>query len=260
MFCALNYEGDGIIREIRLAGLFHSGMNGASKGPASSTLAVHTIAAYSLVIALTPESWALYIPTLLDVIAPMNALSNLANQLTITGQCTHRQTQTTLVRNRVLQSPCLDSALKAHWHRAKRQNMDIRKRVAGPAMASVFAGEILQILSNLILNSLDALPESEPVLCIRVRTSQGKVHITIADNGSGIESSICQNMFQPHRTTKSHGTGLGLWLSRKIVEKHSGTISCRSSRQPGRSGTTFRLSLPTSFAQQNHAAYLQQPA
>jgi signal transduction histidine kinase len=139
-----------------------------------------------------------------------------------------------------------ESALKVHSHRAKRQNVDIRKRVAGPAVASVFAGEILQILSNLILNSLDALPESDPVLCVRVKTFQGKVHITIADNGSGIDPSIYENMFQPHRTTKNQGTGLGLWLSRNIVEKHNGTIRCRSSRRPGRSGTTFRLSLPTS--------------
>jgi signal transduction histidine kinase len=142
----------------------------------------------------------------------------------------------------------VESSLKVHSHRAKRQNVDIRKRVAGPAVASVFAGEILQILSNLILNSLDALPESAAVLCVRVRTSQDKVHITIADNGAGIEPSIYKNMFQPHRTTKSQGTGLGLWLSRRIVEKHNGTISYRSSCRPGRSGTTFRLSLPTSPA------------
>ena len=145
-----------------------------------------------------------------------------------------------------------ESALKAHSHRTNRQNVTIRKRVAGPAVASVFAGEILQILSNLILNSLDALPENDPVLCVRVRTSQDKVHITIADNGAGIEPSIYENMFQPHRTTKSHGTGLGLWLSRRIIEKHNGTISCRSSRRPGRSGTTFRLSLPSIFAQQSN--------
>jgi signal transduction histidine kinase len=142
----------------------------------------------------------------------------------------------------------VESSLKVHSQRAKRQNVDIRKRVAGPAVASVFAGEILQILSNLILNSLDALPESAAVLCVRVRTSQDKVHITIADNGAGIEPSIYKNMFQPHRTTKSQGTGLGLWLSRRIVEKHNGTISYRSSCRPGRSGTTFRLSLPTSPA------------
>jgi signal transduction histidine kinase len=145
-------------------------------------------------------------------------------------------------------SEIVESSLKVHWHRAKRQNVDIRKRVPGPAVASVFAGEILQILSNLILNSLDALPESAAVLCVRVRTSQNKVHITIADNGAGIEPSIYKNMFQPHRTTKSQGIGLGLWVSRRIVEKHNGTISCRSSRRSGRSGTTFRLSLPTSQA------------
>jgi signal transduction histidine kinase len=64
--------------------------------------------------------------------------------------------------------------------------------------------------------------------------------------GSGIEEEIYQSMFQPHRTTKSEGTGLGLWLSRNIVINHRGTIFCRSSRRPGRNGTTFRLSLPVS--------------
>jgi signal transduction histidine kinase len=140
----------------------------------------------------------------------------------------------------------VESSLKVHSHRARRQNVDIRKRIASPAVASVFAGEILQILSNLILNSLDALPERVGILCVRVRTSQDKVHITISDNGAGVEPAIYKNMFQPHRTTKKQGTGLGLWLSRRIVEKHHGTISCRTSSRPGRSGTTFRLSFPTS--------------
>ena len=138
----------------------------------------------------------------------------------------------------------LEAAIKVHGSRTAQQRVKILKQIQGPAIARVMPGEILQILSNLILNSLDALPDEGGTLNLRVKVTQGRVVITVADNGSGIEAAIYESMFQPHRTTKSHGTGLGLWLSRNIVHNHRGTIRCRSSRRPGRCGTAFRLSLP----------------
>jgi signal transduction histidine kinase len=140
----------------------------------------------------------------------------------------------------------MEAAIKSHSFRAARQRVEIRRQIQGPATARVIPGEILQILSNLILNSLDALSGDGGVLSVRVKVSLGNVVITVADNGTGIEEEIYQSMFQPHRTTKSEGTGLGLWLSRNIVINHRGLIFCRSSRLPGRNGTTFRLSLPVS--------------
>lgn len=137
-----------------------------------------------------------------------------------------------------------ESALKIHSHRLKRQSVEVCKKAPTTAIAHVFAGEILQVLSNLILNSLDALPEAGGVLTLRVKTYGGKVHILIADNGTGMEPSMYENLFKPHLTTKPKGNGLGLWLSRDIVQRHSGTIRCRSSRRQGRSGTLFKVSLP----------------
>lgn len=137
-----------------------------------------------------------------------------------------------------------ESALKIHSHRVKRQSVEVCKKVPETAIAHVFPGEILQVLSNLILNSLDALPETGGVLTLRVKTYGGKIHILIADNGTGMEPSIYENLFKPHLTTKPKGNGLGLWLSRDIVEKHRGAIQCRSSRRQGRSGTMFKVSLP----------------
>jgi signal transduction histidine kinase len=139
-----------------------------------------------------------------------------------------------------------ESALMIHAQRTSRQSVEIRKRTNGPAMARVFAGEILQVLSNLFLNSLDSLPTEGAILHLRVRSSDEHVHITVSDNGTGIDQAIYENMFQPHRTTKEDGTGLGLWLSRNIVQKHQGKITCRTSRKPGRTGTTFRLTFPKS--------------
>jgi signal transduction histidine kinase len=135
-----------------------------------------------------------------------------------------------------------ESALMIHSRRAQRQNVDVRKEIKGPATARVFAGEILQVISNLIINALDAVPETGGILALRVKTFKGKVHISVTDNGSGIAPAMSKVMFQAHQTTKSHGTGLGLWLSKSIAERHNGTIKYRH----GMTGTTFRLVLPMS--------------
>src|ERR1700712_5051987 len=79
-----------------------------------------------------------------------------------------------------------ESALTIHALRTSRQSVEIRKRVQGPAMARVFAGEILQVLSNLLLNSLDSLPEKGAILHLRIKATEHDVHITISDNGTGI--------------------------------------------------------------------------
>jgi signal transduction histidine kinase len=88
-----------------------------------------------------------------------------------------------------------------------------------PATARVFAGEISQVVSNLIIDALDAVPEACGVLSLRVRTLGGKVHISVTDNGTGIAPSMSRVLFEAHQTTKSHGTGLGLWLSKSIEEE-----------------------------------------
>jgi signal transduction histidine kinase len=139
-----------------------------------------------------------------------------------------------------------ESALKIYAERARRQHISVRMRTDGPAFAPVFASEILQILSNFIVNSFDALPNEGGILCVRVRTVGDRIHVTVSDNGSGMESSIYKNIFTAHNTSKSTGTGLGLWLSHGIAQKHGGGITCRSSGVSGRSGTTFRLTLPAS--------------
>jgi signal transduction histidine kinase len=139
-----------------------------------------------------------------------------------------------------------ESALLIHSRRAQRQKVEIRKEIKGPAKARVFAGEILQVLSNLIINALDALPETGGIMTLRLKTLKGKVHISVADNGSGITPAMSKVMFRPHQTTKSDGTGLGLWLSKGIAERHNGTITYRCETRPGKTGTTFRLTLPMS--------------
>jgi two-component system NtrC family sensor kinase len=110
-------------------------------------------------------------------------------------------------------------------------------------------GELRQVISNLMLNSLDALGEGGRVT-LRASTSQdplngsARIRITLADSGQGIDAAVLPRIFEPFFTTKgSIGNGLGLWVCKQIIEKHSGTIKVRSRISAGH-GTTFSMVLP----------------
>jgi len=114
-----------------------------------------------------------------------------------------------------------------------------------PAFCS--PGEIRQALVNLIGNAIDAMPLSGH-LWIRVsRATINQIEfarITIADNGSGISSDVRASLFTQFFTTKgSRGTGLGLWLTRDIIQRNGGKLHFRSRTNPP-SGTVFVIYLP----------------
>lgn len=119
--------------------------------------------------------------------------------------------------------------------------------------ASVYGaqGELRQVISNIILNAVDAVPIAGSIT-IRVRRCErrGVIRCVVADNGSGISPEHRPRLFQPFFTTKRDvGTGLGLWVSKSIVDKHSGRLLLRSSAEPGRSGSVFVVELPISAVQ-----------
>jgi PAS domain S-box-containing protein len=109
------------------------------------------------------------------------------------------------------------------------------------------ADQFRQILSNLIVNARDSMPEGGR---LRIRTRHvsrpdsvhGTIRITIADSGVGIPPSSIATIFEPFYTTKGErGTGLGLWIVKGILENHSGKIRVRSKVSEG---TVFRIELP----------------
>jgi signal transduction histidine kinase len=115
------------------------------------------------------------------------------------------------------------------------------------------------VFSNLLANSLDAIDEKGT---IKLRVSTGAafkngdrcVRVTVADNGKGISASSRQRLFQPFFTTKGTvGTGLGLWVSKEIIEKHGGTIRVRSSTDGGRRGTIVLPAEPAEAARSQSA-------
>jgi len=112
------------------------------------------------------------------------------------------------------------------------------------------AGEIRQVLWNLIGNALDASPEQGRIMA-RVRGSLDwrglTVHgarFTIADTGCGMTRDALQHIFEPFFTTKDTGTGLGLWVTNEIVHKHGGSIKVRSRKGSTKHGTVFSVFIP----------------
>jgi len=119
------------------------------------------------------------------------------------------------------------------------------------ASASIYgaSGEFLRLFDNLLVNAHEA-----GATRIRIRTAPGRdwahpqrrgVRILVADNGPGIPADVGAKVFEPFVSTKEEkGTGLGLWVSKGIVQKYEGSISMRTSTRAGRSGTAFSVFLP----------------
>jgi putative PEP-CTERM system histidine kinase len=101
--------------------------------------------------------------------------------------------------------------------------------------------QIQKVFLNLILNANEAISDQGEIV-VKTERIEGWVVVSVRDNGSGMSKEfIEQSLFQPFRTTKSHGLGIGLFQSRKIVEAHHGRIEVESAEGKG---STFKVMLP----------------
>jgi signal transduction histidine kinase len=146
---------------------------------------------------------------------------------------------------------------------AERQGIIVHQRFETDGTMLAFRSEIVQVVTNMLLNAFDATPSGGQVifhlypaprwLC-EVRASPGYC-LSIADSGNGIALEDRTRIYQPFFTTKGErGTGLGLWVSAGIVNRIGGSIRVRSTCRPGRSGTCFSVFLPakeTAFTRLN---------
>lgn len=137
-----------------------------------------------------------------------------------------------------------EAALRIHQRTIEARTIHLVKDLPKGMLADAHEGRMLQVVSNLIVNAIDALPENG-TLTLRLRKRSGFVHLTVADNGHGIPTEHLDRIFERFFSTKqAAGNGLGLCLSKRIVEEHRGKIGLRTSVRPGRSGTVFKVSLP----------------
>ena len=126
--------------------------------------------------------------------------------------------------------------------RAGQQNIEVAISVPEtPLEAFLDPGQISTVLVNLILNAFDALPHGGLLSIELGAESTGRARLVLSDSGPGIAPAMLARLFTPFATTKPTGTGLGLSLSRRIVEEHGGEISA-SNRPEG--GACFVISLP----------------
>jgi PAS domain S-box-containing protein len=138
--------------------------------------------------------------------------------------------------------------------RAAQAHVGLHVNVKTEQKAWGNSGEFRQVISNLLANSLDAC-RSGDAICVRVRTARSPrdpalkgTRVVVADTGCGIDPDNLHRIFEPFFTTKKDtGTGLGLWVSRELIEKHGGHLSVRSSAAGRRTGTVFSLFLPGSI-------------
>jgi signal transduction histidine kinase len=141
--------------------------------------------------------------------------------------------------------------------KALSQGVAIQQRIESEGIVVGFRSEMVQVITNLLLNALDATPPqgkitihlypAPPWMC------ESHAHsgycISMADSGSGIELRDRVRIFEPFFTTKGDkGTGLGLWVSLGIVDRVGGSIRVWSTRRLGRSGTCFTVFLPVEQA------------
>jgi PAS domain S-box-containing protein len=102
-------------------------------------------------------------------------------------------------------------------------------------------GRLKQMFLNLVKNSIEAM-EHEGTLFVQTKLSGDQMEITVADEGCGIPQEDKEKIFSPFFTTKSDGTGLGLCISKRIIEEHAGSSFSVKSEEG--KGTTFKVSLP----------------
>jgi PAS domain S-box-containing protein len=142
----------------------------------------------------------------------------------------------------------LDSVLTLHRGRLANAQIEIVRQYRTKTPLLCFEGELRQVFTNLISNAIDAMAGARGHLTLRAeksrnwRNDEAGIRVTIRDNGSGIPPDILARIFEPFYSTKGNrGTGLGLWVTKEIIEKHRGVVHVRS--RVGK-GTIFSILFP----------------
>lgn len=147
----------------------------------------------------------------------------------------------------------LEEVLAAYSREIRLHAVTIERKIATDGSILAFPVEIRQVLINLLGNALQAMPEGGTLRVTLHHSWEGMdrsrrpgIRLNVTDTGVGIPAAFRRKIFEPFFTTKAEkGTGLGLWLSRGIVQKLEGTIRFRSKMQRGKATTSFAVFIPT---------------
>ncbi len=140
--------------------------------------------------------------------------------------------------------PLVETALRYHSALLTEKRIQVRKELPDRLIGEVFPGDFLQLVSNLVRNSAEAIPVGG-TLCLRLRATGTSSRLTVVDNGRGIPLRMRTRLFEAFQSDKAEaGNGLGLWICKTIAEKHGGQIRWRSSTEGKARGTAFSVLLP----------------
>jgi len=155
--------------------------------------------------------------------------------------------------------PILESVLVLLERQLANAQVTVKSSLPEQAVVTGYPAELRQVFTNLISNAAEASsPGSTIEIVARLVAPRGRglfsagagVAVIINDHGAGITPADLERIFQPFFTTKGvHGTGLGLWVSQGIVQKHGGTITVESRTTPEDHGTTVTVFLPRGEAE-----------
>jgi signal transduction histidine kinase len=140
-------------------------------------------------------------------------------------------------------------SLALYSNKLKSKDIRIERHFGDRPWMQGAPGELKQVISNLVVNAADAVGDQGTIVITLGSVEQAghaMLHILIEDDGPGIPPEYVPHLFEPFFTTKRDvGTGLGLWLTKEIVERHGGRIEAVA-RANGEAGAAFSIHLPIS--------------
>ena len=135
----------------------------------------------------------------------------------------------------------LEESLLLVQHLLAKTRIEVRRDYAARQRVEINRQELQQVLVNLLVNAIDAMPGGGR-LELSTRDEGPQVIAEVTDSGPGLAPDLMAQLFQPFATRKTHGTGLGLWISRGIVERYGGDIRA-ANRADGTPGARFSVVL-----------------
>ena len=136
----------------------------------------------------------------------------------------------------------LDDCLVLVGHLLASTRIQVQREAKATHQPAINRHELQQVLVNLLVNAIHAMPDGGTLTLATADTEDGGVAITVADTGPGLGPDLIRELFKPFVTRKKDGTGLGLWISRSIVERYGGDITAADRGDGGR-GAVFTVLL-----------------
>jgi two-component system, NtrC family, sensor kinase len=128
-------------------------------------------------------------------------------------------------------------------HLRSRTRIELVRGLHATRQPAINRNELQQVLVNLLVNAIHAMPAGGTLTLGTSDNDVGGVDLVVADTGSGLDATLLAELFKPFVTRKKEGTGLGLWISRSIVERYGGDIRA-ANRTDGVAGAVFTVVLP----------------